>query len=47
MLAENLADLLRKAPVTARWRLAAVLLRLWLIEASALFRCLAHHDSKL
>jgi hypothetical protein len=47
MLAQNLAGLLCQAPVTARRRLAAARLQLQPIKASALFRCLAHHSSKL
>jgi hypothetical protein len=38
VLAENLAELLGKAPVTGRLRLVAALLRLRPIRAQALFR---------
>jgi hypothetical protein len=42
--AENLADLLGKAPVTGRLRLVAALLRLRPIRAQALFRWFAHRS---
>ncbi|MGB0057345.1 MAG: hypothetical protein WBQ20_11440, partial [Methyloceanibacter sp.] len=47
VLAENLADLLGKAPVTGCLRLLAALLRLRPIPARALFRWFAHRSSKL
>lgn len=44
VLAENLAKLLGKAPVTGHLRLVAALLRLRPIPAQALFRWFAHHS---